>query len=155
ARAHGMRVVYNKRTPLAAEIEQAEGVTYAAKDDLLREADFVLLSTPLTAETENMIGARELALMQPSAMLVNICRGGVIDESALVQALRDNRIAGAGLDVFVYEPIPYDHPLLALPNVILTPHIGGGTGGARDKQMEDVLANVSRFARGEPVAQRV
>lgn len=106
ARAHGMQVIYNKRTPLAAEIERAENVAYADKDDLLRTADFVLLSTPLTAETENMIGARELDLMKSSAMLVNICRGGVIDETALVAALQENRIAGAGLDVFVYEPIP-------------------------------------------------
>jgi phosphoglycerate dehydrogenase-like enzyme len=101
-----------------------------------------------------MIGARELALMKPSAFLVNICRGGVIDEVALVEALTNHRIAGAGLDVFVYEPIPYDHPLLACDNVILTPHIGGGTGGARDRQMGDVLANVQRFARGEPLLYR-
>jgi phosphoglycerate dehydrogenase-like enzyme len=146
-------VLYNKRSRLDPEVEQAEGVEFAAKDDLLRAADFVLLSTPLTPETENMIGARELALMQPTAYLVNICRGGVIDEAALVDALRDGRIAGAGLDVFVYEPIPFDHPLLQLPNVILTPHIGGGTGGARDKQMEDVLANVARFAQS--AAERV
>ena len=94
-----------------------------------------------------MIGARELGLMKPSAFLVNICRGGVIDEPALVDALQNKRIAGAGLDVFVYEPIPYDHPLLQCDNVILTPHIGGGTGGARDRQMGDVLANVQRFCR--------
>jgi phosphoglycerate dehydrogenase-like enzyme len=102
-----------------------------------------------------MIGARELALMKPSAFLVNISRGGVIDEAALVEALRERSIAGAGLDVFVYEPIPFDHPLLALDNVILTPHIGGGTGGARDRQMGDVLANVQRFLRGEPLLHRV
>ncbi|HEU5014025.1 MAG TPA: NAD(P)-dependent oxidoreductase, partial [Roseiflexaceae bacterium] len=142
ARAFGMNVIYNKRSRLPAEFEQAEQVTYADKDDLLRESDFVLLSTPLTPETEGMIGARELALMKPTANLVNICRGGVIDEAALVEALTSGQIAGAGLDVFVYEPIPFDHPLLQLRNVILTPHIGGGTGGARDKQMHDVLANI-------------
>lgn len=155
ARAFGMDVLYNKRSRLPADIEQAEGVRYADKDDLLAEADFVLLSTPLTPETEGMIGAAELARMKPTAYLVNICRGGVIDEVALVEALRERRIAGAGLDVFVYEPIPYDHPLLALDNVILTPHIGGGTGGARDRQMGDVLANVQRFARGEPLLHHV
>ena len=95
-------------------MEAAEGVTFAEKDELLRTADFVLLSTPLTPETERMIGARELDLMKPSAFLVNICRGGVIDEDALVAALQNHRIAGAGLDVFLYEPIPFDHPLLAL-----------------------------------------
>jgi len=154
ARAHGMQVLYNKRRRLAADVEAAEGVTYAAKDDLLREADVVLLSTPLTPETEKIIGARELELLGPSSYLVNICRGGVIDEAALVDALRERRIAGAGLDVFVYEPIPADHPLLTLDNVILTPHIGGGTGGARDKQMADVLGNVAAFAEGRQLQHR-
>ena len=155
AQAFGMSVLYNKRTRLSAAVEAAEGVTFAEKDELLRTADFVLLSTPLTPETEKMIGARELELMKPSAFLVNICRGGVIDEDALVAALQNHRIAGAGLDVFLYEPIPFDHPLLQCQNVILTPHIGGGTGGARDRQMGDVLANVQRFVRGEALAHRV
>jgi phosphoglycerate dehydrogenase-like enzyme len=155
ARAFDMQVIYNKRRRLPAFIEAAEQVSYAEKDDLLRQADFVLLSTPLTPETQGMIGERELALMKPSAFLVNICRGGVIDEAALVEVLRSQRIAGAGLDVFVYEPIPYDHPLLACDNVILTPHIGGGTGGARDRQMSDVLANAQRFLRGEPLQHRI
>ncbi len=132
-----------------------EQVTYAEKDDLLREADFVLLSTPLTPQTEKMIGVRELGLMKPSAFLVNICRGGVIDEAALVEALNVRQIAGAGLDVYVYEPIPYDHPLLQCDNVILAPHIGGGTGGARDNQMTDVLANVAAFAAGQTPANLV
>lgn len=155
ARAFGMNVLYNKRSRLPAQIELAETVTFAEKDDLLRAADFVLLSTPLTPETEKMIGARELALMKPTAYLVNICRGGVIDEAALVDALHARRIAGAGLDVFLYEPIPFDHPLLQCDNVILTPHIGGGTGGARDRQMAEVLANVVRFAEDGSLAHRV
>jgi phosphoglycerate dehydrogenase-like enzyme len=155
ARACGMEVIYNKRSRLPRAIEEAEGVTYAPKEQLLAEADFVLLAAPLTPETQNMIGAAELQLMKPSAYLVNISRGGVIDEAALVEALRARRIAGAGLDVFVYEPIPYDHPLLGCDNVILTPHIGGGTGGARDRQMGDVLANVQRLLRGEAIRHRV
>ena len=155
ARAFGMSVIYHKRTRLPESLEAAEGVTYADKETLLRTADFVLLATPLTPETEKMIAARELALMKPSAYLVNICRGGVVDEEALVAALQSRQIAGAGLDVFVYEPIPYDHPLLLCDNVILTPHIGGGSGGARDRQMGDVLANVLRFARGDALAHRV
>lgn len=155
ARAFGMSVLYNKRTPLPAHVEAAEGVIYAEKDALLRAADFVLLATPLTPDTEQMIGARELALMKPSAFLINICRGGVIDEPALVAALHSRQIAGAGLDVFLYEPIPHDHPLLQCDNVILTPHIGGGTGGARDRQMGDVLANVVRFAQHGSLAHQV
>lgn len=155
ARAFGMNVIYNKRTRLSANVELVEEVTFAEKDDLLQAADFVLLSSPLTPETEKMIGARELALMKPSAFLVNISRGGVIDETALVEALQSHRIAGAGLDVFLYEPIPFDHPLLQCDNVILTPHIGGGTGGARDRQMSDVLANVASFAKDGTLAHRV
>jgi phosphoglycerate dehydrogenase-like enzyme len=155
ARAFGMSVLYNKRTRLPSTAETAEGVVFAEKDDLLRASDFVLLATPLTPETEKMIGARELALMKPSAFLVNICRGGVIEEDALVTALQRRQIAGAGLDVFLYEPIPFDHPLLQCDNVILTPHIGGGTGGARDRQMSDVLANVRRFAENGSLAHRV
>ena len=155
ARSFGMSVLYNKRTRLPAGVELAEEVTFADKDDLLKTADFVLLSTPLTPETEKMIGARELALMKPSAFLVNICRGGVIDEEALVAALQNRQIAGAGLDVFLFEPIPFDHPLLQCDNLILTPHIGGGTGGARDRQMGDVLANVARFAADGSLAHRV
>lgn len=146
ARALGMRVLYNRRRRLPAALEAEEGATYAEKDELLRASDVVVLATPLTPETERLIGARELGLMRPEAFLVNICRGGVVDEPALVDALRERRIAGAGLDVFQYEPIPHDHPLLSCDNVILTPHIGGGTGGARDKQMHDVLAAVDAFA---------
>ncbi len=155
ARAFGMNVIYNKRTRLPANVELVEEVTFAEKDDLLQAADFVLLSSPLTPETEKMIGARELALMKPSAFLINISRGGVIDETALVDALQTGQIAGAGLDVFLYEPIPFDHPLLQCDNVILTPHIGGGTGGARDRQMSDVLANVASFAKDGTLAHRV
>lgn len=155
ARALGMRVLYNKRSRLPATVEEMEGVTYATKEEILQQSDFVLLSAPLTPETEGMIGASELAQMKSSAFLLNISRGGAIDEDALVDALKHGQIAGAGLDVFVYEPIPYDHPLLQCDNVILTPHIGGGTGGARDKQMCDVLENVLAFARGEAISHRV
>jgi phosphoglycerate dehydrogenase-like enzyme len=87
--------------------------------------------------------------MRPESYLVNIARGPLVDEPALVDALSSGRLRGAGLDVFVEEPAPHDNPLLALDNVIVTPHIGGGTGGARVNQMSDVLANVVRFARGE------
>jgi glyoxylate reductase len=155
ARAMGMRILYNKRRRLLAAVEAAEGVTYATKDEILRESDFVLLATPLTPETEKMIASRELELMKPSAFLVNICRGGVIDEEALVEALHAGQIAGAGLDVFAYEPIPHDHPLLQCDNVILTPHIGGGTGGAREKQMRDVLMNIAAFARNRELSHKV
>ncbi|MDB5075421.1 MAG: putative 2-hydroxyacid dehydrogenase [Chloroflexi bacterium] len=149
ARAFGMRVLYNKRTALQPEIEARFGVAWADRETILRESDVVLLSAPHTAETERIIGAQELSLMKPSAYLVNIARGGLVDEAALYDALSRRRIAGAGLDVFVEEPVPYNNPLLTLDNVILTPHIGGGTGGGRLKQMTDVLENIVRAARGE------
>jgi D-3-phosphoglycerate dehydrogenase / 2-oxoglutarate reductase len=147
ARAFDMNVLHNKRSPLDLAIEQRLGVRYAALDDLLTRSDFIVLSAPHTPQTERMIGERELGLMKPDAYLVNIARGGLIDEAALYRALSERRIAGAGLDVFVEEPVPADNPLLALDNVIVTPHIGGGTGGARQKQMQDVLDNVVLFAR--------
>jgi D-3-phosphoglycerate dehydrogenase len=149
ARAFGMNILYHKRARLDEAIERRLDVSWAERDQILAQSDFVLLSAPHTPETERMIGARELALMKPSAYLVNIARGGLIDESALYAALKARQIAGAGLDVFVEEPVPVDNPLLTLDNVIVTPHIGGGTGGARIKQMTDVLENILRCARGE------
>jgi phosphoglycerate dehydrogenase-like enzyme len=147
ARAFGMNVLYTKRTRLPGALEDRLGVTWRDLDDLLAESDVVLLTLPHTPESERLIGARELELMRSDAYLVNTARGGLVNEDALVDALRERRIAGAALDVFVDEPVPYDHPLLALDNVILTPHIGGGTGGARVKQMSDVLDNIVRFFR--------
>jgi lactate dehydrogenase-like 2-hydroxyacid dehydrogenase len=125
----GMRVLYHnrKRDP---EAERSVGAEYRAKPELLREADFVVLSIPLTAESRHLIGAAELALMKPTAFLVNVARGPVVDEAALVDALQTKRIAGAGLDVFEEEP--KIHPgLLGLENVALTPHIGSASRATR------------------------
>ena len=149
ARAFQMDVVYHKRDPLPDWLNRDLGVQSVGLDDLLATSDFVTVHTPHGPETDPLLGARELALMKPSAYLVNTCRGPVIDEDALIEVLTSGGIAGAGLDVFDEEPLPFDSPLTRLPNVILTPHIGGGTGGARDKQMADVMENVARFARGE------
>jgi D-3-phosphoglycerate dehydrogenase len=155
ARAFDMNVLYSKREPLPAAIEAMLGVRATPLDDLLRQSDFVSLHVPHSSETDKLIGARELALMKPTAALINSCRGPVVDEEALIAALRDGTIASAGLDVFTLEPLQYDSPLTRLNNVILTPHIGGGTGGAREKQMRDVLDNVVQFARGEPILHRL
>ena len=127
----GMRSIYYKRSPLSPELEAAFDASYAALDDVLGQSDYVCVAVPHTPETEGMIGAQQLALMKPSAYLVNIARGGIIDEGALIDALAENRIAGAGLDVFTFEPLPAESPLTALDNVILCPHIGGGTGTNR------------------------
>ena len=129
AQGFGMRVLYHnrKRDP---EAEQAVGAAYRSKADLLREADFVVLSLPLLPETRHVIGAAELALMKPTAFLVNVARGPVVDEAALVEALSTKRIAGAGLDVFEEEP--KIHPgLLGLENLALTPHIGSASRATR------------------------
>jgi phosphoglycerate dehydrogenase-like enzyme len=149
AQAFGMDVSYFKRTRLPLEMEARLEVAYLDLQELLAGSDVIVVAAPHTPETEGIIGATELALMPAHAILVNIARGGLIDEPALVDALTHRQIAGAGLDVYVQEPVPFDHPLLALDNVILTPHIGGGTGGAREKQLRDVLSNVVRTFGGE------
>jgi glyoxylate reductase len=124
----GMRVLYHNRRP---DPEAAQlGAQYRAKEDLLREADFLVLTVPLSAETRQFIGAPELALMKPTAFLVNVARGPVVDEAALAAALRTGRLAGAGLDVF--EDEPRIHPdLLGLENLALTPHVGSASGATR------------------------
>ncbi|MFI4980027.1 MAG: 2-hydroxyacid dehydrogenase [Nevskiales bacterium] len=126
----GMRVLYTARSP-KAEAERELGAQRRELDALLRESDFVCVLAPLTAQTRHLIGARELALMKPSAFLVNAARGAVVDEQALIAALRERRIAGAGLDVFEQEPLPPESPLLAVPNVLALPHIGSATWETR------------------------
>ena len=139
AQGFGMRVLYHKRTP-DPEAERRVGAEYRAKADLLRESDFVVLSIPLTEETRHLIGAAELALMKPTAFLVNVARGPVVDEAALVEALRSKRIAGAGLDVFEEEPKL--HPgLLGLENLALTPHIGSASGATRRRMATRAAEN--------------
>lgn len=135
----GMRNLYYKRSPLSAELEGLFDATYADLDALLRESDYVCVATPHTAATEGMIGAAQIALMKESAYIVNIARGGIIDEEAMIEALQEDRIAGAGLDVFVYEPLPADSPLCSLENVILCPHIGGGSGTNRNIELGAAL----------------
>ena len=155
ARAFEMEVIYHKRRPLPEALNERLGVRPSSLDDLLRTSDFVSLHVPHGPETDELIGRRELDLMKPTAYLVNTCRGPVVDEQALIQALSERRIAGAGLDVFDLEPLPADSPLTRLDNVILTPHIGGGTGGAREKQMADVIGNVVRFVEGRSPLNRI
>ena len=144
----GMRNLYYKRTPLSAELEGVFDATYADLDDLLRESDYVCVATPHTPETELMIGAAQFAMMKESAFLVNIARGGIVDEEAMIDALQEDRIAGAGLDVFTYEPLPADSPLCSLDNVILCPHMGGGSGTNRQIELGAALAEMSRMLSG-------
>lgn len=126
----GMRIVYHGRGRAAPEVERALGATWMAKADLLAAADVLMLILPYTRETHHCIGAAELALMRPDAVLVNVARGGIVDDAALVEALRAGRLASAGLDV--YEDEPRLHPgLLALENVVLLPHIGSASERTR------------------------
>jgi gluconate 2-dehydrogenase len=127
----GMPVLYTARTP-KPDAETQLGARRCELDELLKESDFVCVVVPLSAETTKLIGARELALMKSSAILVNIARGAVIDEAALVEALRTKTIWGAGLDVFEVEPLPTSSPLIGLENAVLAPHLGSATQETRN-----------------------
>lgn len=126
AKGFDMRVLYHNRTR-KLEAEAEHGFEYAELNTLLQESDFVLVFAPLTPETKNMIAEKELALMKETAILLNVARGGIVNEDALYHALKDGTIWGAGLDVFEVEPVPLDHPLLTLPNVTVLPHIGSAS----------------------------
>lgn len=144
----GMRILYHKRTRLPDELERLFDAQYRDLGTLLQESDYVCLAVPHTPETERMIGREQFALMKRDAYLVNICRGGVVDEAAMIEALNTNVIAGAALDVFTYEPLPYDSPLCSMYNVILTPHIGGGTGTNRALELGEALDEMARIFAG-------
>ena len=125
-----MRVIYHNRNPLAAADEKACNASWVSKETLLQEADFLVLLLPYSPATHHVIGAKELATMKPTAHLINVARGGIVDDSALVEALQQKRIAGSGLDVFENEPA-LDARFLVLDNVVLTPHIGSSTRATR------------------------
>ena len=130
AHGFGMRVIYHNRSPLEAALEADCKATYVSKETLLAQADHLVLVLPYSAESHHAIGAAELAQMKPSATLINIARGGIVDDAALAAALRQKTIAAAGLDVFESEP--HVHPdLLEVPNVVLTPHIASATAPTR------------------------
>lgn len=148
ARGFGMRVLYTKRSRLPREEEEELGVTYRPLDDLLRESDFVVINASYHPATYHLVGARELGLMKPTAYLINTARGPIVDEQALVDALKAQRIAGAALDV--YENEPQVHPeLLRLSNVVLTPHIGTATWDTRLRIASIVVDNIEAFIKGD------
>src|SRR6185369_7327827 len=151
AQALKMRVLgYRRRA------EDVPGVDrlYAAErgeslDELLRGSDFVVLATPLSDATHHLLGARELSLMKRSAVLVNMARGGVVDEAALLSALREGQIAGAGLDTFAVEPLPADSPLWDAPNVLITPHMTPQVPDRTGRSLEMISENIRRYRAGE------
>jgi gluconate 2-dehydrogenase len=150
AHGFGMQVLYHNRSHLPPEQEAACGARYASKEELLRSADHVMLVVPYSAQTHHTIGAAEIALMKPTATLINIARGGIVDDAALAQALKGRRIAAAGLDVFEGEPSV--HPdLLTVPNVVLTPHIASATVATRLKMANLAADNLLDYlVHGRP-----
>ncbi len=145
-----MRVVYHNRTPSQEPI----AATWVEKAQLLQESDFVMLVVPYSAATHHLIGAAELALMKPSATLINIARGGVVDDQALIAALKEKRIAAAGLDVFENEP-KFDPAFLQFENVVITPHIASSSRATRGAMMQLAADNLLAHARGLPLLTSV
>ena len=154
ANGFGMTVLYHNRHR-NDEAEIALGAKYATKDELLATADFVVLTVPLTPETRGFIGRAELARMKPTATLVNVARGAVVDKDALAEALAAKRIFAAALDVTDPEPLPRNHPLLTLDNVIITPHLGSATEETRRRMAERSVENLFAGLEGKPLPFRV
>lgn len=149
-----MTILYHNRNRDQAA-EKSLGVRYASFEELLKTSDFVSLNCPLTAATTGMISTDELALMKPDAMLINMSRGPVVDTAALYEALANQRIAGAGLDVTDPEPLPRDHPLLKLSNVVIAPHLGSATDRTRRRMMEMTIENLRAGLSGADLPYRV
>jgi phosphoglycerate dehydrogenase-like enzyme len=165
AKALGMRVIALKRDPgnrrdegwCPAGLGDPDGVipeTFCGpeqREEILRGSDYLTVTLPLTKHTRQFIGAREIAAMRPGAYIVNIGRGEVIDESALIEALKLGKIGGAGLDVFEKEPLPKESPIWDLENVLLTPHMSGANRGYMDKACALFADNIRRFTAGQPL----
>jgi phosphoglycerate dehydrogenase-like enzyme len=151
AAAFGMTVIYNDREPIGAAREHELGVSFAPLNKLLQTADFVSLHVPGTESNRQLIGQSELALMRPEAILINTARGALVDEVALLDALSEGRLAGAGLDVHAIEPRPAHDRLAALPQVALTPHIGGGSRTGVLAEAAMIVENLEAALAGLPV----
>jgi len=150
AQALGMRVIAWSQN-LTADKAQAAGAELVSKDDLFRRADVITVHLVLSDRSRGLIGARELGLMKPTAYIINTARGPIIDEKALIAALAERRIAGAGLDVFDVEPLPTDHPLRRLDNVVLTPHLGYVSAENYAAYFRDTVADIRAFLDGNAV----
>ena len=150
ARAFGMRVIGTKRRPARLEgVEQA--LPPGRTDAVLREAAVLVVSLPLTKETRGIVGAREIDLLPRGGFLVNVGRGGLVDEDALLAALRRGHLAGAGLDVFAQEPLPADSPLWTAPGMIITPHVSGDQPGYMARVTAIFCENLRRYLAGQPL----
>jgi D-3-phosphoglycerate dehydrogenase len=150
AQAFGMNVIAWSPN-LTAEKCKEVGVTYASKDELFSTADIVTIHVVLSQRSRGLVGAADLARMKPTAYIVNTARGPIIDEGALLEALTQKKIAGAGIDVFSVEPLPVDHPFRKLDNVVLTPHLGYVSVQNYRIYYPDIVANIRNFLDGKPV----
>lgn len=150
ANAFGMRVLAWSQN-LTPERAQAEGAVYADKATLLAQSDFVSVQLKLSQRTHHVVGAAELAAMKPTAFLVNTSRGPLVDEAALVEALRAGRIAGAGLDVYDVEPLPADHPFRSMPNVVALPHVGYVTEAQYRLFFPQIVEDIRAWLDGRPI----
>ena len=146
---------YDPNVCLSSELEAELGLKSASLDQILAESDIVTLHLPLTSETKHLIGREELSRMKPLSILINTARGGIVDEAALVEGLRAGTPGAAGIDVFETEPLPLAHPLSALPNVVLTPHIAAGTWDSFVGKMSFALNNMTHFFAGRPLQDEV
>jgi len=122
-----------------------------SKDDLFRQSDFVTIHVVLSERSRGLVGVKELALMKPTAYIINTSRGPIIDEAAMLTVLREKKIAGAGLDVFDIEPLPVDHPFRKLDNVVLTPHLGYVSQQNYERYYPDIVEDIRGFLDGKPV----
>jgi len=148
--AFGMKLIAWSQN-LDPEKARLSGAERVEKDDLFRQADILTIHLILSERTRGLVGARELALMKPSALLVNTSRGPIVDEQALAEALKRGTLAGAGIDVYAEEPIPRDHPLLSAPNTVLTPHLGYVTRESYRVYYEGAVEAIRAWQRGAPV----
>src|SRR5437588_7106061 len=150
AQAFGMKVIAWSQNLTPQKCKEI-GVDYVSKEDLFRQADFVTIHVVLSQRSRGLVGANELGLMKPSAYIINTSRGPIIEEAALLAALRENKIAGAGLDVFDIEPLPVDHPLRKMDNVVLTPHLGYVAVQNYRAYFGGVVDDIRAFLDGKPV----
>lgn len=155
SRAFDLHVIGVKRDPSSGREGADEVVATADLAQVLPRADIVVLACPLTPQTENLIGARALALMKPTAQLINVARGKVVDEAALIAALQSKAIAAAGLDVTREEPLPVASPLWSMPQVLITPHTAGETQAYEDNVIDILMENLGHLARGAPLRNEV
>ncbi|MBL8814713.1 MAG: D-glycerate dehydrogenase [Planctomyces sp.] len=154
AAAFDMKVVYHNRSR-RTDLEQSMGVEYRSMPELLAVSDFVSLNCPLTADTRGLIGSKELSMMKRTAILINMARGPVVQTDALLEALKRRTIAAAGLDVTDPEPLPRNHELLTLDNVVIAPHLGSASNGTRRRMMEITVQNLIAGLNGQPLPFRV